>query len=90
LLRLPLAKMPPAPNEKSPLLKDQPVASLEDPQLSQGATAWELRVLLIPCKIRAATATESFSLIGLLGVVHSCRLLAQDVGTGEALAMRVY
>ncbi|POM77335.1 ATP-binding cassette (ABC) Superfamily, partial [Phytophthora palmivora] len=40
--------MPPAPNEKSPLLKELNVASLEDPQASQGATAWELRVLLIP------------------------------------------
>ncbi|KAF1784354.1 P-loop containing nucleoside triphosphate hydrolase [Phytophthora cactorum] len=36
------------PNEKTPLLKEPTVASLEDPQAAQGATIWELRVLLIP------------------------------------------
>ncbi|KAH7463112.1 hypothetical protein PRIC1_001819 [Phytophthora ramorum] len=40
--------MAPAPNEKSLLLKETAAGSLEDPQPSQGATVWELRVLLIP------------------------------------------
>ncbi|KAF4320791.1 hypothetical protein BBI17_004970 [Phytophthora kernoviae] len=40
--------MPPNANEKSALLQEQPVASLEDPQPNEGATLWELRTLLIP------------------------------------------
>ncbi|KAG7396899.1 hypothetical protein PHYBOEH_001589 [Phytophthora boehmeriae] len=41
--------MPPASHEKTSLLQQKkPVASLEDPQHSEGATLWELRTLLIP------------------------------------------
>ncbi|GMF23558.1 unnamed protein product [Phytophthora fragariaefolia] len=84
LCPLPFAKMP-RPSEKSPLLKEPDTASLEDPQPNEGASVWELRVLLVPCKCRSLPIDEGDPLFANGLNSRARRLLAKDVGTGTNL-----